>query len=146
MNITIAQKWRRRTAWSSKDRADPRKQFARIKRLGQIIVGAQIEAIDSLVDAIARRQYDNGKIALMLAKLAQNRKAVSRRQSKIEKHQVVSGSFGRVDGNITVGNPINGVGGVLKGLSHTRPNHTVILRLGSCIRVSLKRRKSGPTL
>ena len=50
MNMTIAQKRRRRTTLSSNDRPDPRQQFARIKRLGQIIVGAQIEAIDSLVE------------------------------------------------------------------------------------------------
>ena len=46
-----------------RERAQPSEQLAEIERLGEVVVGAGIEAGDALLDGVERRQHQNGHLA-----------------------------------------------------------------------------------
>ena len=76
------------------NRPDPRHQFARVERLGQIIVGAQFEAHDAVHVLAPRGQHEHGNAALLPHAL-QDLETVHARQHDVEDDQVEAALDGR---------------------------------------------------
>ena len=55
----LLQRLHRRRRGALEDIADPQHQFARLERLGDIIVGADLQALDPGLRLVARRQHDD---------------------------------------------------------------------------------------
>ena len=55
----LLQRLHRRRRGALEDIADPQHQFARLERLGDIIVGADLQALDPAFGFMARRQHDD---------------------------------------------------------------------------------------
>ena len=73
------------------------RQFARIERLRQVIVGAELQADDAVHILAARGQHDDRDLAL-LAQAAQDLEAIDAGQHDVEHHQVharCEGAFSR---------------------------------------------------
>ena len=66
---------------------DARRQFARVERLGQVVVGAQLQTHDAVHIVAARRQHHHRHVALA-AQPAQDFEAIDARQHDIQHHQV----------------------------------------------------------
>jgi len=83
---------RRRHHPAAQHGVDARHQFARIERLGQVVVGAQFQT-DDAVDLVALGgQHDDGEIPAFLvlrAQAAANRQAVLARHHQVEHDEVV---------------------------------------------------------
>ena len=82
-----------RRAMRRSTRLDARQQLAQVERLGDVVVGADLEA-DHLVDRIAAAGDDDQPAAPVLAQLARDREAVLARQAEVEQHE-----GGRVGGH-----------------------------------------------
>jgi hypothetical protein len=61
--LSIAQKRRRAAALSAEHGAHPCQQFADLERFDQIVIRAEIEPIDALIDAIPSSNDDDGEPA-----------------------------------------------------------------------------------
>ncbi|MET4447618.1 hypothetical protein ABIB75_005919 [Bradyrhizobium sp. GM2.2] len=80
MKHAIAEQRRRTAAFPAKNGAHARQQFANLERLYQIVVRAEIEAIDAVVNAVPRGHNDDRKLAAERAKPAQHLSAISQRE------------------------------------------------------------------
>src|SRR5882724_12422993 len=89
MKLAIAEQRRRAAAFAAKDCAHARQQFSNLERLYQIVVRAEIEAIDAVVNAIPRGHNDDWEFAARRAKLAQHLAAIRQREPKIEQRYLV---------------------------------------------------------
>jgi Stage II sporulation protein E (SpoIIE) len=103
---------------AAQQRAKTREQFAELERLGEVIVGAVIEAGDAVLDCIARSQHQNGHALTRFSKLAANFKTVAARNHHVEDHQVVSIDRGLIKRIVAgVGN-IDGIRLFAQALGH----------------------------
>jgi hypothetical protein len=79
---------RGRAAVSTHHRADARQQLARVERLGQVIVGADLEA-DDAVDILALgRQHDDGRKPRLPAQAPRHRQAVLARHHPVQHQEI----------------------------------------------------------
>ena len=74
---------------AAQQRADPRQHFLEVKRLGDVIVGAGVEALHLVAPAVARGEDQHRHRAPVAAPRLQHRDAVHLRQADIEHHGVV---------------------------------------------------------
>ena len=73
---------------AAQQRLDPAHQLAQAERLGQVVVGAELEA-DDLVDlVVARRQDQDRHLGAGGADAAQHLEAVDAGQADVEDHEV----------------------------------------------------------
>ena len=73
---------------AAQERLDPAHQLAQAERLGQVVVGAELEA-DDLVDlVVACRQHQDGRLGAGRAEPAQDLEAVDARQAHVEHDEV----------------------------------------------------------
>ena len=85
---SLACRRRRRVPCPPQDRIDPRHQFARAERLGDVIVAADLEAEDAINLLVAGRQKQDRRIR-GLADLPADLQAVHLRHADIEHDQLV---------------------------------------------------------
>ena len=78
----------RRDAGAAQDDLDPGHQLVALERLGQVIVGPDLEAGDPVDRLAERAQHDDAEIAAAAAQVAGERQAVPVRQRQVEHHQV----------------------------------------------------------
>ena len=69
-------------------RLQPRQQFQERERLDQVVVGAVVQAADAVLDAVARGQHDDRRLA-HAAQGPQHREAVHARQHRVQHDHVV---------------------------------------------------------
>ena len=74
---------------AAEQRADPREQLGKVVRLGQVVVGAGIEALDALVRFPARGQHQDGRRDAFRAQLAAHVEPVDAGQEDVEDDEVV---------------------------------------------------------
>ena len=78
----------RRRRHAAQVRLDARQQLGHLERLGDVVVGAELEA-DHLVDHLAaRRQHDHRRLDAALAQLAADVEAAHARQHQVEEQQI----------------------------------------------------------
>ena len=70
----------------AQDGVDARQQLAQVERLGDVVVGTDLEA-DDLVDGVASPGDDDQPAMPMLAQLARDREPVFARQAEVEQDQ-----------------------------------------------------------
>ena len=80
----------------AQDRADPRHQLARIERLGQVVVGAQLEAHDAIHVVAARGEHQHRHLGRG-ADAAQEIEAADAGQHHVEHRQLVVPGDGAVE-------------------------------------------------
>src|SRR5207244_10403468 len=101
--------------------------FSNLERLYQIVVRAEIEAIDAVVNAVPRGHNDDRKLAAERAKPAQHLSAISQREPKIEQCYLVGLTLRNVDGGLAIRHPIHRIGRIPKRLLDGRAYHLVVL-------------------
>ena len=74
---------------AAQQRADPRQHFLEMKRLGDIVVGAGVEALHLVAPAVARGEDQHRHRAPVAPPGFQHRNAVHLRQADVEHHRVV---------------------------------------------------------
>ena len=89
---------RERTLAAADDRAQPRQQLAEVERLGQVVVGAAVEARDARVDRVARRQHQHRHRRAFAPDLPADGQTILQRQHDVEDDRVVVGDRRLVDG------------------------------------------------
>ena len=85
-------------------RADPAAQLCEAERLGHVVVGAGLEALDGVGLRVQRGQHDDRDHVAAVAQ--QPRHVVARRplaERDVEQHDVVGLVGGRAQGGVTVG-------------------------------------------
>jgi hypothetical protein len=85
-------------------------QLLEVEGLGEVVVGAGIEAFDAVVDGAARGQHEDGGAKARGAKFAADGVAVLHRQHDIEDDDVVLVDGGLVEGLFAVAGDIDGIG------------------------------------
>ena len=80
---------RRVPGGAAHQRTQPHHQFLDPERLGEIVVGACLEAVDLVGPAVARGQDQHGQVAAVLAPRAQHLRAGHFRQAEIEHGGIV---------------------------------------------------------
>ena len=94
---------------SPNQRAQPREHFFDLKRLGDVVVRAAVDALDLLVPAAARRQHQHRHREAGVAPLPQHREAVDLRQAEVEDHRVVALGSSQELAALAVGGVIHGI-------------------------------------
>ena len=96
-------------------RPDPRQHFLDLERLGDVVVGAAVDALDLLVPAGARREHEHWHHQARRAPPAEQRQAVDSGQAEIEQDGVVLFGPGEEIGALAVGRDVDGVAGAGQG-------------------------------
>src|SRR5207249_8569611 len=65
--IAYVQRWRRDQRGSPQERANAGQQLAEIKGLRQVVVRADVESADPIVDGVARREHEDGHGRVILS-------------------------------------------------------------------------------
>ena len=92
---------------ASEDRVDARRKLTRVERLGEVVVGAELES-DNAVDILATgRQHQHWNPALG-AKSLQNLEAVQAGQHDIENNKVVAALLGLRQAGLAVVGALDG--------------------------------------
>ena len=76
-------------AGPAEQRADPRHQLLHVERLGQVVVGAGIDALDALRQALRAGQHQDRRRDALGAEPLQDREAVELRQAQVEDDRIV---------------------------------------------------------
>src|SRR5260221_13894054 len=92
-DFSVAEQCGRTAAFTPEHGAHPRQQFAYLEGFYQIIIRAEIQAVDTVFYAVARGHDDHRKPAADPAEPAQNLLAIGLRQYKIEQRHVVALGF-----------------------------------------------------
>ena len=66
---------------------DPCQQFARVERLGHVVVGTDLQPDDAVHDLARTGDHDDADV-VVLAQVARQREAVFARQAQVEQHDV----------------------------------------------------------
>ena len=76
--------------WSaaSQQRANPGEQLGKRERLDQIVVGSEIQAADSIVNAVSRRQDQDGRLDVTLPQRLEDFEPTAPRQHQIEDDEI----------------------------------------------------------
>src|SRR5215472_5156405 len=97
------------------DRVDARYQLVLVERLGQVVVGAEAEATDLLLDAGESGEDENGRLHLGDAQRPQHLETRHVREVQVEQDDVVVVEFAEIDALFA---QIGGVDVEALGLEH----------------------------
>ena len=100
------------TGGAAQQRADTRQHFFEMKRLGDVIVGAGIEALHLVAPAIARGEDQDRHGAAGAPPGFQHRDAVHFRQADIEDHRVVGLALAEIVPFLAVESAIDDIAGI----------------------------------
>ena len=73
---------------------DPRQQLGEVERLGDVVVGAELEAVDHVVRLVARREHEDRREVAVLAQPLADLEAVDLGQPDVEQDEVVAPRLG----------------------------------------------------
>lgn len=76
-------KFRRRGLGAAKDGADPRQQFTRRERLGEVVIGPHFQT-DHAIDLVALRRQHQDRDVVVRAQPSADRQPVLARQHQIQ--------------------------------------------------------------
>src|SRR5215831_5230405 len=94
--------------------SEAREEFAKLKGLCQVVVGTGIEAGNAVFDGIASRQHEDGHALSERANGTTGRETVAAGNHYVEDDQVIVINFDLIDGVVSVGHNIDGVGLLLE--------------------------------
>ena len=96
-------------------RAQTSQQFFGMEGLGEIVVGARVEAGDLLRPAVARRQDQHGKALAGLAPALQHRHPVHLGQAEIQHDDIIGFGIAQEMAILAIQRGVHGIAGILKG-------------------------------
>ena len=109
------------------ERPQPGEELFEGERLGQVIVGASVEAGDAVMDLTARGEHDDRRLNAVLAEPAADLHAVLLGNHEIEDDGVIARRFGKLLGPLTVGRDVDGIALVLQELLEQRRELALVL-------------------
>ena len=92
--------------------ARTRFEFRQVERLGQVVVGAQIEPTHAVGQRVQRGTHQYRHLRLARAQAAQHVQPAEAGQADVQNHQVVAVRDERAVGLLTGGTNIHGIGGL----------------------------------
>ena len=101
----------------AQQRLYPRDQLFHEEGLGDVVIGAQVEAFEALVEFGAGGEHDDRDGVVPLAQLAQDAQAVPPRQHDVEHDHIVALAGRQLVGADAVGGEVHGVALFLEGLA-----------------------------
>jgi hypothetical protein len=105
----------------------PSKQLLEGERLGQVIVGARVQAGDPVVDLVAGGKHDHRRLDPVLPEPAANLHPILLRDHEVEDDRVVSRCLGQLLGALPVRGDVDGVALVLQELLEQRRQFPLVL-------------------
>jgi hypothetical protein len=108
--------------------ANARQELLERERLGQVIVGAEVESRHLVVDGVARGQEEDRTPDALLAERPEHLEAVAAGQHDVEDDEVVGMVVeGQLQGRIPVGGDLDGVPFLLETLPDEARNLALVL-------------------
>ena len=89
LEVAAAQDRRARAAGAPRQRADAGHELFPLEGLGEVVVGAEREAVDDVVEAVGGREHEDLGLALVAGEPAADLVAVELGQVAVEDHHVV---------------------------------------------------------
>jgi hypothetical protein len=109
------------------DRPEPRHQLLHAERLGEVVVGAGVDALDALAPAVAGGEDQDRQGDLGGAQAAQHAEPVEPRQAEIQHHCVVRLGLGPEPRRLAVRHHVGDVAGHLQPLPDVGGDARLIL-------------------
>src|SRR5471032_1781240 len=106
--------------------ADPRFEFSRFKGFEHVVVGAAVQALDAVMQFVARGQDNHWRMTIALAETRQQRHAVNTWQTEIENHEFVAILRERLLRENAVVNHIYGKAGLFKATLNAARDGAVV--------------------
>ena len=108
---TVAQHGLRAGQRAAGERPHPRLQFGQGERLGHVVVGAEVEALDPLLDAVGGGQDQHRNLRVAPAQSPEHFEAGHRRQAEVEDQHVEVLRRQRAVGRLAVADDVDRVAG-----------------------------------
>jgi hypothetical protein len=102
-------------------------EFAEGEGFGHVVVGAQVQAFDALLDGVGRRQDQDRQGRASLAQLAQHGQAVQARQAQIEDQQIEGLQLQRGIGAGSIVDDVHGIAFVAQRSGQPVRENAVVL-------------------
>jgi len=96
-------------AAAARERGNPRHQLLGRERLGEVVVGAGVEAMHAVGHRLARRQHQHRLLFAARAQALQPREAIDARKADIEDHEVHIGDAQRRIGALCRGHVVRDI-------------------------------------
>ncbi len=103
-----------------------REQLAKLEGLEQVVVGAQVQAVDAVVEPVARGEHQHRRGIAAFARAPQHLGAVLARQAQVEQHAGVVAVAERALRQLAVAHPVGRPAGALERLLQAAPDHFVV--------------------
>ena len=107
-------------------RAQARLELGQIEGLGEVVVGAEVEALDALVEGVVGGEHQHRHARAAVAQPAQHFEAAELGQPQVEDHHVVGLGRQHVVGFAPVVHAIHGVIGLAQGPGEAVGQHRVV--------------------
>src|SRR5262245_50317919 len=114
-------------AAAAQERTDPRQELGKGKRLDEIVVRAEIETLDAVVDGVLRRQDQHGRLKPALAKCGKNLQAAPPRQHEVEHHEIEGLMVGEEESFLARGRHVHFVAFGLEPFAKSLGNLSLVL-------------------
>src|SRR5665213_563772 len=102
-------------------------EFGQVERLGHVVVGAQVEPLDALVERVARGEDQYRDVRAPVAQPAQHAQAVDLGQRDVEHDDIVTVDGQRLVRGVAVGGVVDGVAALVERAHERRRQHAVVL-------------------
>src|SRR5271166_2734783 len=95
-----------------------RQQFAELKWLRQIIIGARVQSLDAIVDGIPRREHQDGHALFAGSDRTASSEAILTWNHHVQDHYIVVVDLHLIESIVAIGNDVDSVGLFLKSTDH----------------------------
>src|ERR1700675_4359045 len=106
--------------------SQPRQQLLQAERLGEVIIRSQIQSFDSILNGVARTQYQNWFVETGLAPLLQKLETVAIRQAEVENYRVVIRFAQGIARIVASAHPGDAIGSLAQGCLKKQPYAALI--------------------
>jgi len=125
--LSAAAQRRRRRRRAPAQRDDPGDKLREVERLGQVVVGTQVEPVDPLLGRAGGRQHQNPGPSPAAGQPGADLVPVHRRQVPVEHDHVVGGELGLLQPDRAIVRDVHGHSQVAQALGDRPGHHLVIL-------------------
>ena len=115
------------TGGAAHQRADARQHLLDMEGLGDIVVGAGVDALHLVAPAVARGEDQNGHVAPLAAPGLEHADAVHARQADVEHHRVIGLGLAEIMPLLAVTRGVDGVAGIAEGLAELAVQIGIVL-------------------
>lgn len=117
----------RRAGLAPQNGAHPGQQLRHLKRLGHIVVGPAVQAAQAIIQAVARRDDEQGDRVASGAQAGQHLQSILAGQAQVQQHQIVVLAAQRRERRLSVLHPIGGIGRIPQRALDRIADHGIVL-------------------